>query len=98
RSKRDWSSDVCSSDLEKAIGLLGFEGWGLGQTAGSGGPGAASMAHPTHHATHHVFSFLHLPIQPAQGRSPSKSSWRILSQFSFQIGRASCRERVDLAM
>src|SRR5215203_6292914 len=48
---RDWSSDVCSSDLVRAGGNgLGFEPagltWGEGQRLRSGLPGQAVMAAP----------------------------------------------------
>src|SRR5207249_9171335 len=38
RSKRDWSSDVCSSDLERAYQLEGTGQWMKGKSADTFGP------------------------------------------------------------
>src|SRR5437868_15345317 len=68
RSKRDWSSDVCSSDLDVEI-----EDLHVPAAPAALGQGIADPAHADH----------------AQ-RPPGQ----ILAQVA-QIGRASCRERVE---
>src|SRR5699024_12173586 len=93
RSKRDWSSDVCSSDLDLFIGDLGHQ--------------AASFEFVVEF--HLVFTSLGLCGQRKQktpsanriGRGRENrgttSVCRPLTGTASQIGRASCRERVTIS-
>src|SRR5699024_11805994 len=87
RSKRDWSSDVCSSDLA-----------GLGLNDGQGGHGAAAVllgqaAGPLQQAgveVEHVAG-VGLPAGGAlEQQGQGAVGHRVLAE---KIGRASCRER-----
>src|SRR5690606_40346072 len=64
RFSRDWSSDVCSSDLKSS----------MRRNSGPGAPGSASAR-----------TRERIPSQPTRKSARS----------SLQIGRASCRERVE---
>src|SRR5699024_11843019 len=87
-SKRDWSSDVCSSDLRKLGGILqyarhedrmlAFAGAGLSTPIEEllDHPGATFLRRAEHHT-----------IGPV-----SRSDVRT------EIGRASCRERVEIGV
>src|SRR5699024_12146717 len=95
RSKRDWSSDVCSSDLARpAEGV-------------TGGPRHLPTCPPPHLPTTArvplglsipVFTTIRAPPRgPCRHQSPVR---RLLPQDALvgvQIGRASCRERVAIA-
>src|SRR5699024_12054343 len=76
RSKRDWSSDVCSSDLAPTQAIR----WLVRSD------GDADTAHP--HGRRTWLRRAHLR-PPARFRRP----WSRCA--SSQIGRASCRERVE---
>src|SRR3989442_11416063 len=84
---RDWSSDVCSSDLKKSHGFHGFNGLKSDQSA-------QSVAYCTNSP-----AFITLKIFLVFLISASGSASRITRSANFpfcnvQIGRASCRERV----
>src|SRR5207249_7651375 len=98
RSKRDWSSDVCSSDLEEPLEPLLPEDRGphagappppsrLLLLAGAGrasGPPATDL----------------LSGSRIRGRSggASRPSGRISVSHGREIGRASCRERGEMSV
>src|SRR5207249_8056412 len=94
RSKRDWSSDVCSSDLASILLV----------------PGAA-VVHGHHNDLLHLpfsrepFSrFVQIPTAPAETAIGPGRTENILAVLEIQdrittlreIGRASCRERVEI--
>src|SRR5699024_11979822 len=86
RSKRDWSSDVCSSDLHSSgISLkINFK-----------------VFHLQYRFIHHSH-FLNLGSSASLKPSPTALNAKIVRQIStpgkksrHEIGRASCRERVE---
>src|SRR5207249_9241927 len=82
RSKRDWSSDVCSSDLicggELRGDSRGFAGSGIVWTCARSVHGSGAIA---------------------AGADPRSAGRNAVSGRSgrAEIGRASCRERVEIA-
>src|SRR5256884_1147652 len=81
----DWSSDVCSSDLQTAAPSSSFLSLGTGR-AGRGGTNRwCDGVRPPHH----VVSY------GAQTPLVEQVAMSVLPDFATeQIGRASCRERV----
>src|SRR5437868_11430548 len=82
RSKRDWSSDVCSSDLptDVTVTLIGETGTGKDVFA---------------HLTHDLSPRVRQPFVVFDcGAVPPNL---VESELFGQIGRASCRERVESA-
>src|SRR5699024_11490236 len=81
RSKRDWSSDVCSSDLPDVAGILT-----PGQVAGLQIAGQRGLAR-----------LLMLSLLAAgvgwKHVVPALLGFAYAGHVSIQIGRASCRER-----
>src|SRR3546814_17636029 len=79
----DWSSDVCSSDLQPGLGggIIGLTG--IAGDADDGGDADDSAAAPPHHA-------------PQRGTRQTEPGGQIEvdDRLPVQIGRASCRERV----
>src|SRR5207249_8290750 len=89
RSKRDWSSDVCSSDLSRNACCAAASA-GVHANAPAYNPAAASRRTPA------------TLTKPAEKTAPEITT-HAASRFSFtplrlsdakKIGRASCRERV----
>src|SRR5699024_11860114 len=87
RSKRDWSSDVCSSDLPFSVSTNGTHFCG---DAGRGGKplpiSSAAAACTPPGAAASRFRYHVPPVRFAHRNIMSPS----------QIGRASCRERVEI--
>src|SRR5206468_5945967 len=84
RSDRDWSSDVCSSDLAAFV------------------RGGLNPTHPTHSPKRGVSSPDVLLADGTQryaieAKRPQEAR-NILARFDEEIGRASCRERVVVAV
>src|SRR5207249_8038468 len=88
RSKRDWSSDVCSSDL-----FLFF----------NTGPANTILANVTHPSIRASAFALNIFLIHAMGDAPSppmlggiagRLGWNTAFGVVTEIGRASCRERV----
>src|SRR5699024_12108931 len=94
-SKRDWSSDVCSSDLS---------GFGLGSDALQAAFAAHDQAGPAtilEESIQHFFKKQSLPdIIPEiyQATSPKETIASLGRLVMEEIGRASCRERVATAV
>src|SRR5699024_12034231 len=85
RSKRDWSSDVCSSDLARRFRgeeMTGFRLPGPARLQQGGGAGAG-IAVPVGHGAH---------LELAQ-----RAVVAMLRHEPSEIGRASCRERGEIA-
>src|SRR5439155_9920464 len=95
RWPRDWSSDVCSSDLgnqqEGAVKLLDF-----GVARASGALKLAQTAHSMIVGTPSYMSPEAFTGIEVDGRSDVYSLGAVL--FEMQIGRASCRERVEITV
>src|SRR5699024_11690511 len=88
RSKRDWSSDVCSSDLSRTKNSSR-------QRCRLVPPSGASSSATCCLMQQHQLS----PTQPwlwVHSSSPRQpcTSWALV--YRRQIGRASCRERVEI--
>src|SRR5205814_5129198 len=83
RCLSDWSSDVCSSDLEAGSGISEFADWPMVHAAAlidrPSGRQAVGPSYAELHC-HSAYSFL-------DGASPP-------DEILAEIGRASCRERV----
>src|SRR5699024_12180013 len=79
RSKRDWSSDVCSSDLASKLRH--------GKRTSS--PGPEVICTSCWHSAEEP--------QPTVTCSGVRSRCSASASFSSEIGRASCRERVDIS-
>src|SRR5699024_11230564 len=87
RSKRDWSSDVCSSDLDyyqtyknDLVGLaIHIEFEGLFKRSG--------LAH---------IDQLAAILRDAKDSGSTLNIKGLWTHFGYEIGRASCRERGDL--
>src|SRR2546430_16235631 len=71
----DWSSDVCSSDLNAGIGTSGMLLDLL-------------IAHQREHAARADAGIVDEPVKRAE----------LLAQAAGEIGRASCRERVEISV
>src|SRR5699024_11446738 len=85
RSKRDWSSDVCSSDLVVAAG----QGAGDGHHKDLVRPGVSRQEIPHVGAGGRAFAFI-----SAQGVGHGKGVGAgVVHIFLLEIGRASCRAR-----
>src|SRR5687768_18327689 len=85
RCSRDWSSDVCSSDLEAAIDQV-RQNQARPEPAGEAGlpeDGMALCKVELVHAGAVVFT---------------RDGLRLGPQTAVQIGRASCRERVSISV
>src|SRR5207302_4693967 len=93
---RDWSSDVCSSDLDSAFGR-----WATVQLAGPAAPasgtaaerGKAVFARSACIGCHTIRGVSPGVIGPNLTHVGSRTT---IASGLFQIGRASCRERVDI--
>src|SRR5207249_8781791 len=95
RSKRDWSSDVCSSDLITPEGIK-----------------RAEDVSPNESITHHtgrklVWLTVMLAViaagllafqllRPKSATTAAASTTSTTASAALQIGRASCRERVEI--
>src|SRR5204862_1655330 len=79
RSLRDWSSDVCSSDLNKAIGAY------------NGGVKTPNPAYAAGVKT--VAEYARRVLEHATALDDPSASAKSLAVASSEIGRASCRER-----
>src|SRR5207249_7390524 len=87
RSKRDWSSDVCSSDLSAQFDGFNFDSLRIVVYDPAAQPGPSAVGDGT-------------PPLALGLASPSPNPMRTFARFSFtlpragrEIGRASCRER-----
>src|SRR5690606_40686522 len=80
RFSRDWSSDVCSSDLA----LLQELGWALGEARSTDDIGTAWARVLDRHPADVPFSLLYRKADAG------------FHLFASKIGRASCRERVSV--
>src|SRR5699024_11635473 len=93
RSKRDWSSDVCSSDLRGYIGLI--------TKTPTHGRWRTAVWAPEPYDLDELRDWLpdDLPMprrikkSEAFGYGRNVSLFESLRQWAYQIGRASCRER-----
>src|SRR5207249_7060116 len=90
RSKRDWSSDVCSSDLAtgevvnvKIELVQGAAGGGGGGGSTFGGADVTAPGQPRYQ----IFA-----APPGSSAESSEGEFNI----GYKIGRASCRERVEI--
>src|SRR5207249_7576386 len=95
RSKRDWSSDVCSSDLHRLRG--GSLGWHLRFEARAAA--RFSRIYRAVHGRAPAISIIH--CVKSIHTLPTASGERPIVEFLSsreQIGRASCRERVSLTV
>src|SRR5207248_4431347 len=96
RSYGDWSSDVCSSDLDRAGGAhadagvedeLGALVRGIVRVAGKGA-GVAALAV--------AFEPIAPPCEPEE-QAMRSAVRELVALLVAEIGRASCRERVERA-
>src|SRR5207247_6245245 len=97
RTTRDWSSDVCSSDLYRWFrGFNEYDNW---QASGVSGQGARSFYYP---AKAQKCADCHMPLVASS--DPAAKGGKIKSHrfpaantaLPFvKIGRASCRDRAD---
>src|SRR5206468_8328656 len=92
RSDRDWSSDVCSSDL--LTNAVDDDN----TPPGIHGRWRATIAHEASHVVMHRVLFMvegdqEQLLRTGPGRQDSQRLMRCLKK-NVQIGRASCRERV----
>src|SRR5207249_6486663 len=95
RSKRDWSSDVCSSDLEIGMAISPY----------------SALLHRPQQPLHNLirrdlFAFGMEVRHHAMAQDELRHGFDVCRRgreiasdrgFRFQIGRASCRERVEVA-
>src|SRR5205807_5173759 len=92
RLQGDWSSDVCSSDLVISSFMERLYGRGAALVA-------TALIMWTAFAS--VFSLLlgysRVPYAAAQDRNYFRIFSRVHPRHQFQIGRASCRERVQIS-
>src|SRR5690606_39832991 len=84
---RDWSSDVCSSDLGRAALRPVFHGSDMDRRAID-----AAIANATAAGLAESISLRVVPVQQLASTFPA------LAATPAQIGRASCRERVQVAV
>src|SRR5699024_12202601 len=94
RSKRDWSSDVCSSDLERSPVIDGIQ--------------VVVRVHADHAVRSHVqkraegkLALDKRGLKNRAGREVGRTGAQILVVGGTglnQIGRASCRERVEMSV
>src|SRR5207249_5590391 len=92
RSKRDWSSDVCSSDLGLTFGQIATGTYNFGVTATS----CTGTLAPTSKCTIDIVfgPTAAGPYADTLYISDNASGSPQLVALSGEIGRASCRERV----
>src|SRR5690606_39522029 len=91
RFSRDWSSDVCSSDL----GRIGVWGEAKGTYKKNGRPALASSARLAMYSTDFLVS---VGSTSAASNSGAVGPCRVLPGSRpciIEIGRATCRERVE---
>src|SRR5206468_7942046 len=88
RSDRDWSSDVCSSDLDEP-----------GRAAACRAAGAARRIPRVARAAEHLVEGVPTGGELGAVRLPEDHGARVPQPADDQgkIGRASCRERVEMA-
>src|SRR5262249_58474100 len=86
----DWSSDVCSSDLTGALGRPAL----LRQTRRPGDKRPMNKRRFTRSAL--ACAALLLAAITSQAQPLSNKPIRIVVPFGAEIGRASCRERVEI--
>src|SRR5438445_1859663 len=89
---RDWSSDVCSSDLVRAI-ILDVEAFDLDRPVGGEGVFEAATNRP---APEGVFLSHVEEWVPRNEVAERHAGSRTTGRHIDQIGRASCRERVEI--
>src|SRR3546814_15895080 len=91
----DWSSDVCSSDLLEELALHGLCGNGLGQVAVDAA-GRVVLARGGEHAKGEAVARFVRSHQQGCGAMAEAVAGRLRAAApgEYQIGRASCRERV----
>src|SRR5206468_9006770 len=87
RSDRDWSSDVCSSDL-------GGEGGRLSQERAAGGMGIETA---NHNASSYIFLGYSVAHETDRGSAVVDRREGRSGSGRQEIGRASCRERGECA-
>src|SRR5207253_7957671 len=85
RWPRDWSSDVCSSDLSPSRGLLPFAGDKPRPSSAGDKPRPTTLLRALGSAGGFLDEDLELPVVLHAGRQ---------REVGEEIGRASCRERV----
>src|SRR5699024_12223749 len=90
RSKRDWSSDVCSSDLTLTAmaKTKGEARWGFEATIVAG-----VIADQGPHRQPHL---IHAMSMDRPGHNPAVRALEAIRHLMGEIGRASCRERASI--
>src|SRR5699024_11407391 len=91
RSKRDWSSDVCSSDLSFRAGFLAAHSWGL-PLERAVQVGNATAVHCLEADGPQEYS-----LTSASLLARIERSYGAEAAEEVQIGRASCRESEESA-
>src|SRR5699024_11711951 len=95
RSKRDWSSDVCSSDLGDEADLLGNSGGQAARIVGVGGSGRGREV-DAEGVDSGPGQFVQALAEAAVGGGDEQlRTGAGRGQGRIQIGRASCRERAE---
>src|SRR5690606_39799578 len=94
RFSRDWSSDVCSSDLRFGFGISAEDDVRIASLMaliGSGHSDRVMLAHDS------VVSFLSRGFNPPPEIAATLVNWKP-THLIKKIGRASCRERVYMSL
>src|SRR5207249_6460321 len=91
RSKRDWSSDVCSSDLRHDLGLSTI----IGRTDRDASGNRLDVATRTRMRRLKIWDSRSQAYTPTD-RSLQQAFFQLDVLKDKQIGRASCRERVGI--
>src|SRR5690606_39665678 len=95
RFSRDWSSDVCSSDLQLKVPVVVENKPGAGGTTGAALVAKAAPDGYTFLVTVNAPVTMNAFMQKNFPFDPMKSFTPVIKVSDVEIGRASCRERVD---
>src|SRR5699024_11466113 len=95
RSKRDWSSDVCSSDLKPVTVRISLEEFGKGQATWKQMPMNMIRKTAIVNALREAFPNNVGAMYTEDDVQPQTEREAVVNE---EIGRASCRERVKIAV
>src|SRR5206468_6409106 len=98
RSDRDWSSDVCSSDLSGAGDDARY--FQISVPVQPGNSGGALVEERSNVVGVVAAKWSARAALASSGSLPENVNYAVTSSFllGFQIGRASCRERVEITV
>src|SRR5699024_11601140 len=97
RSKRDWSSDVCSSDLATAEGTRALFDVGVDVVKVGIGPGSICTTRVVAGVGVPQLTAIYEAATAAREYGKAIIADGGIKYSGDKIGRASCRERVDMA-